>query len=624
MRFQPGVSRLRSGLTCVAIFVAVGTLDAAPTVTVSAGFRGLSSPGEVMPVVVLLAGDGVDRRLHVLVEGSPAVRREVELPRGTTKRIFVYTEPEKGFGAGYPVLTVRDDETVFHEEALRTQRVHFGALLPVVGGPALEIGDVESPTLSPDHLPDRARGYEGLRALAIYPEAWSQLPAPALEALVLWVRQGGVVILPLQYRSAQLGLGEDHPFGPVRLTSSRTTQGVWRGIALELIDEEPERETAERRRLETWDSVVVAEMPAAARERFQVWAVSDARLARVPLIGDQPFGRGRLRFLAFDLSRWARAEVRGPREGFLKRLCSKHNGAFLPASLRAHVLREAGRGSRLLWFFAFLVVYLTLVGPVDFWLVRRLGRPRLTWLTFPAVVLVFCGVAWAMGQGRIGAVSAREFTVVEFLGSRNLGGVGHSYVGVYSDTNQSLSFRPRVRRGEVNLLGDDLDLFRGRWAYDERRASSDLVQKMNIWSTHGYRVTWREREAYLGAWLLGDDGDRRVEIQQALPVAPSGGWVRIHGRSYALTDWKPSAGEVSYTARVGGPWSLSDQKALEHSLDAAGFDGLLFEMPDHGERMTPRLVFVLPEPWNVLEVVERQTAAARGVCVVRCPLVVEE
>jgi hypothetical protein len=306
----------------------------------------------------------------------------------------------------------------------------------------------------------------------------------------------------------------------------------------------------------------------------------------------------------------------------LQRLAQPSSDATVPTAIQTHILQGQEGNFRVIWFFAFLVAYLILIGPVDFWLVRRLGRPRLTWVTFPVVVLVFCSIAWGMGQGRIGALTYHEVSVVEFLGKRALGGVGYGFVGVYSDTNEALNFRPRVARGEVSLLGKNLDLFGGRWAYDQRRSTADLVQKMNIWSTHGYRVLWRERDAYLGARLVFEDGERRVEIEQALPLAPSGGWVRIAGQWRSLSDWQPTAGEANYTASVGEHWPSTRIQEFAASLDAPGLGKILFEMPATETRSSPRLVLVLPEPWNVIEVVNRGTADPRGFCVVRCPLVV--
>ncbi|MFN9717680.1 MAG: hypothetical protein ACK58L_03240 [Planctomycetota bacterium] len=49
-----------------------------------------------------------------------------------------------------------------------------------------------------------------------------------------------------------------------------------------------------------------------------------------------------------------------------------------------------------------MIVFLAIVGPLDYLIaVRFLNRPRLTWLTFPAVVLSACGLTWwASDSGR--------------------------------------------------------------------------------------------------------------------------------------------------------------------------------------------------------------------------------
>ncbi|MFW6171171.1 MAG: hypothetical protein ACODAD_11830 [Planctomycetota bacterium] len=45
------------------------------------------------------------------------------------------------------------------------------------------------------------------------------------------------------------------------------------------------------------------------------------------------------------------------------------------------------------WIAGLIAVYVLLAGPVDFFGLRRLGRPLWTWITFPVMVLLFSGVA---------------------------------------------------------------------------------------------------------------------------------------------------------------------------------------------------------------------------------------
>jgi hypothetical protein len=48
------------------------------------------------------------------------------------------------------------------------------------------------------------------------------------------------------------------------------------------------------------------------------------------------------------------------------------------------------------WVAALIVLYVALIGPVDYFFLRRFaGKMERTWLTFPAIVILFCVAAWA-------------------------------------------------------------------------------------------------------------------------------------------------------------------------------------------------------------------------------------
>ncbi len=63
---------------------------------------------------------------------------------------------------------------------------------------------------------------------------------------------------------------------------------------------------------------------------------------------------------------------------------------------RSGSLALAGRTVALGWFFALLVVYLVVIGPVDYFVLKALRRQAWTWVTLPVAIAAFCGAAWAM------------------------------------------------------------------------------------------------------------------------------------------------------------------------------------------------------------------------------------
>lgn len=75
-------------------------------------------------------------------------------------------------------------------------------------------------------------------------------------------------------------------------------------------------------------------------------------------------------------------------------------------------LRRGGGSMRLSWFVGFLIVYLLLVGPVNYYVLRRRGHKELLWMTVPALALLFSGVAYGLARGSRGGTEAATAGVV--------------------------------------------------------------------------------------------------------------------------------------------------------------------------------------------------------------------
>ena len=63
---------------------------------------------------------------------------------------------------------------------------------------------------------------------------------------------------------------------------------------------------------------------------------------------------------------------------------------------RAGNLALAGKTVALGWFFALLVAYLIVIGPVDYFVLKALRRQAWTWVTLPLAIIAFCAAAWGM------------------------------------------------------------------------------------------------------------------------------------------------------------------------------------------------------------------------------------
>jgi hypothetical protein len=73
---------------------------------------------------------------------------------------------------------------------------------------------------------------------------------------------------------------------------------------------------------------------------------------------------------------------------------------------------NAGGAVRLGWLVGFLLIYVLVAGPLNYVVLRRMGRKELAWVTIPVLALVFSGVAYGLAQGTRGGLSIEQASVV--------------------------------------------------------------------------------------------------------------------------------------------------------------------------------------------------------------------
>jgi hypothetical protein len=90
------------------------------------------------------------------------------------------------------------------------------------------------------------------------------------------------------------------------------------------------------------------------------------------------------------------------------------------------------------WVAGLIVLYLLLLGPGDYLLVKKLGRLHWTWITFPLVVVLFGGLAVILAQRWRGdRLHINRVDVVD-LDVESGTGRGCTWLHVYSPSSQSL------------------------------------------------------------------------------------------------------------------------------------------------------------------------------------------
>jgi len=180
----------------------------------------------------------------------------------------------------------------------------------------------------------------------------------------------------------------------------------------------------------------------------------------MPLVIRTPRGFGQIIFLATDLdheplSKWPdRPElvnrlleppVVPSDESPVSSAVMQPGYRDMAGQLRSAMDRYDGVRMMPFWGVAVLiVVYLLLIGPCDYLFLRRIGRMRWTWITFPTVVVVFCLGAYGLAhylkddRVRVNQVDLVDIDVASKLVR------GTSWVSIFSPKTETydLTFRP--------------------------------------------------------------------------------------------------------------------------------------------------------------------------------------
>jgi hypothetical protein len=90
------------------------------------------------------------------------------------------------------------------------------------------------------------------------------------------------------------------------------------------------------------------------------------------------------------------------------------------------------------WLLLLLLVYLVVIGPLDQRWLKRIGRPMLTWITFPCYVVLFSLLIYFIGYKlRAGESEWNELHLVDVLPKGEQVQLrGQTYASVYSPSNQ--------------------------------------------------------------------------------------------------------------------------------------------------------------------------------------------
>ena len=440
------------------------------------GFESTIHEAEWFPITFEIFNDGPS--FNGVIEVYPSgeagqVRRvPIELPTNTRKRLTVpmfasghrYTAPKwdaKLLDSGGKERGKRMDMTT---PMVAWESILLGGIPKTFGGLPVfpqnktrQASQMETQPkvgrLQVEQFPDNPIALEGLDALYLNSEKALELRAEQVAALVAWVRGGGHLIVAVEQNADITATPWLRQFVPLELTGFQNVE--LHSTIISWLKETPNQPRSVRQHLEQDESFYysVPEDPAYKESAVPV-ATGTIRDGAVLIGGATPLaitgirGRGKVTVLTFSPERepfrswkerghfWARlAGV--PGAVFTRTDNQSYGGNSADGIFGALIDSRQIKKLPVTWLLILLLVYLVVIGPFDQWWLKKIGRQMLTWITFPAYVVLFSLLIYFIGYKlRAGETEWNELNVVDvFPRGDKVDMRGRTFISIYSSGN---------------------------------------------------------------------------------------------------------------------------------------------------------------------------------------------
>ncbi|MEO7910820.1 MAG: hypothetical protein ABIV47_14335 [Roseiflexaceae bacterium] len=369
------------------------------TLDVRVGYEGSYRLGTWFPIFVSVGNDGPD--LRGVLEWSftghadeQVFRQAIDLPRGSRKRVTLEVFAREFVRAGQlrlldgeNPLVVQDsildtvDESVFLAGVLSSDPAMLNSLnsLQVPGFSSARVRHVDAAG-----LPEHAALLRGMNALFVHDIDSAALSPAQRDALGLWVSLGGQLFV-----SGGVG-GQKSAAGLADLLPVQVGGALAQGDLTALA------------RLAGAGALP---NPAAALSPAQPRVGAEQLPADSGLLFRWHYGAGMVTFSAFDFANLRSWASEGALWGSLLVQQSTFDPGYSARLNRINLLERGGLRLPALnlpstgMVLAFLLLYVLVIGPINYLVLRRMRRLEWAWLSVPLVVLVFsCGL-YAVGVG---------------------------------------------------------------------------------------------------------------------------------------------------------------------------------------------------------------------------------
>jgi hypothetical protein len=524
---------------------------------------------------------------------------EVELPTGTLKRLVIPVfASTRGYSTWD--VRLRDERGKIRAEQLGMQaRKLLAPATPLVGalsrtpGGAPVLKELPTPNsemqptcarLLPSIFPDNPLVLEGLDCLYLNSERASDLTVNQVNAIFAWLNAGGHLIIGIEQPSDVTSSPWLKGLVPcdvkdLRAVAQHAELQEWLSRLPSVTNVAAEAESqstaarsidaATRRRYGIGQRLPLpAGTAPAATSLFENLAMdptfeaSEMQVAvgplregtveiaagDLPLMVTSPRGRGRVTTLLFSPEReparsWKNLPV------FWSKLAGVSGGLYASKNLNAQggwssdgifgAMIDSRQVHKLPvgWLLLLLLIYLAVIGPLDQYWLKRLGKPMLTWITFPGYVVVFSLVIYLIGYKlRAGESEWNELHIVDVLSNGERAELrGRTYSSVYSPSNQRYSLGSQQKY--ATLRGE----FAGLWGGGESGEKATILQNGDSFKAEIFVPVWTS-ELFVSDWW------NSVNLPLTASVSPQGdGWqVRVEN----LTERKLTNMQVAIAARM--------------------------------------------------------------------------
>jgi len=465
------------------------TVEAALQFDVFLGYDGIVPEASWFPIVCEIKNDGPS--FNGTIELTPGRYNEgqtsrlpLELPTGTLKRVVIPVFSSSRGGTWEVHLLDERGKTRAEQLALQPRK-QVARGTPLVGALSRTPGGIPmlKPTLSqiaemqpasarmlPSIFPDNPLVLEGLTSLYLNSERAAELSKPQVNAIFAWLNAGGHLIVAVEQPTdiaASPWLKDLFPADvqDLRPISRHPELDNWlrndpwpAGVMSDFSRQSPRLRQAQIASVENAGLNPFASLPTdldfeAAEMQVAVGKVREGdvlvKAGETPLVISTRRGSGRVTALLFSPEReparswknlgvfWAKlAEV--PAVWYQAKDINIQGGWSSDGIFGAMIDSRQVHRLPIGWLLLLLLVYLVVIGPLDqFWL-KRIGKPMLTWITFPCYVVIFSLVIYFIGYKlRAGESEWNELHLVDVLGNGERVQLrGRTYSSVYSPSNQ--------------------------------------------------------------------------------------------------------------------------------------------------------------------------------------------